>query len=133
MRELLGSLHEEEELKSPQLHEISDTVWRELGLPAGEDITFEQWEAFMVQYMRRHAESHANFFLVNATTPAQLFHVLRRQVILAGAPCRCRASHASHPVIAPASSSQIPPHSHLNPKTLNPHTIWHVDHRLIIP
>eukprot|EP00873_Tetraselmis_striata_P040829 jgi/Tetstr1/461093/TSEL_006236.t1 len=80
VRELLGSLHEEEELKSPQLHEISDTVWRELGLPAGEDITFEQWEAFMVQYMRRHAESHANFFLVNATTPAQLFHVLRRQV-----------------------------------------------------
>lgn len=78
MRELLESLHDDE--MSLQLHEISDTVWRELGLPAGEDITFQQWEAFMVQYMRRHAESHANFFLVNATTPAQLFHVLRRQV-----------------------------------------------------
>jgi hypothetical protein len=74
---LLEGLHEDDESQS----EISDTVWRELGMPAGEDITFEQWEAFMVQYMRRHAESHANFFLVNATTPAQLFHVLRRQVL----------------------------------------------------
>ena len=34
----------------------------------------------MVQYMRRHAERQANLFVVNATTPAQLFHVLRRQM-----------------------------------------------------
>ncbi len=34
----------------------------------------------MVQYMRRNAERQANIFVVNATTPAQYFHVLRRQV-----------------------------------------------------
>lgn len=34
----------------------------------------------MVQFMRRNAERHANLFVVNATTPAQLFHVLRRQM-----------------------------------------------------
>lgn len=34
----------------------------------------------MVQFIRRNAERHANLFVVNATTPAQLFHVLRRQM-----------------------------------------------------
>ncbi len=34
----------------------------------------------MVQFVRRNAESHANLFVVNATTPAQLFHALRRQM-----------------------------------------------------
>lgn len=34
----------------------------------------------MVQHMRRHAERLANMFVVNATTPAQLFHALRRQL-----------------------------------------------------
>ena len=34
----------------------------------------------MVQYMRRNAERQANMFVVNPTTPAQLFHVLRRQM-----------------------------------------------------
>ena len=58
-------------------------VWQqELGIPQGDSISFEQWQAFMVSCMRRHAEAEANFYLVNATTPAQLFHVLRRQVIL---------------------------------------------------
>ena len=56
-------------------------VWQdELGVPEGDSITFEQWQSFMVSCMRRHAEAEANFYLVNATTPAQLFHVLRRQV-----------------------------------------------------
>lgn len=36
----------------------------------------------MVQYMRRNAERHANMAVVAPTTPAQLFHVLRRQVLL---------------------------------------------------
>ena len=40
----------------------------------------EVWDRVMVQYLRRNAESHANMFVVNATTPAQLFHVLRRQM-----------------------------------------------------
>lgn len=34
----------------------------------------------MVQFARRNAESQANLFVVNATTPAQLFHALRRQM-----------------------------------------------------
>lgn len=38
------------------------------------------WQQVMVQHMRRHAERHANMFVVNATTPAQMFHALRRQL-----------------------------------------------------
>ena len=34
----------------------------------------------MVQYSRRFAERQANLFVVCATTPAQLFHALRRQM-----------------------------------------------------
>jgi len=34
----------------------------------------------MVQFIRRNAERHANLFVVSATTPAQLFHALRRQM-----------------------------------------------------
>lgn len=38
------------------------------------------WQQVMVQHMRRHAERLANIFVVNATTPAQMFHALRRQL-----------------------------------------------------
>ena len=38
------------------------------------------WTSLMVQYMRRNAERHANMIVAAPTTPAQLFHVLRRQV-----------------------------------------------------
>ena len=38
------------------------------------------WEGLMVQYMRRNAERHANLTVAAPTTPAQLFHILRRQV-----------------------------------------------------
>ena len=38
------------------------------------------WQQVMVQHMRRHAERLANMFVVNATTPAQMFHALRRQL-----------------------------------------------------
>lgn len=34
----------------------------------------------MGQYLRRQYEGQANMFVVNCTTPAQMFHVLRRQV-----------------------------------------------------
>jgi hypothetical protein len=55
-----------------------------MGLPgeAGATITWPAWQSFMVQYLRRHAERDANMFVVNATTPAQYFHLLRRQVNL---------------------------------------------------
>ena len=38
------------------------------------------WMGLMVQYMRRNAERQANMAVAAPTTPAQLFHVLRRQV-----------------------------------------------------
>jgi len=38
------------------------------------------WSAAMRRYLRRHAEARANLFVVAPTTPAQLFHVLRRQL-----------------------------------------------------
>ena len=34
----------------------------------------------MTQWLRRNAEAQANLFVINASTPAQLFHVLRRQM-----------------------------------------------------
>ena len=34
----------------------------------------------MTQWLRRNAEAQAHLFVVNASTPAQLFHVLRRQM-----------------------------------------------------
>jgi len=38
------------------------------------------WSAAMRRYLRRHAEARANLFVVSPSTPAQLFHVLRRQL-----------------------------------------------------
>ncbi len=64
-----------------QQHEAARVWQRELGVLEGDSISFELWQAFMVSCLRRNAEAEANFYLVNATTPAQLFHVLRRQVI----------------------------------------------------
>ncbi len=40
----------------------------------------EAWEGLMVQFSRRYAERQANMFVVCATTPAQVFHALRRQM-----------------------------------------------------
>lgn len=60
--------------------ELTDMIWNELGIPKDNPITLELWERLMVQYIRRNSERHANIFVVNATTPAQYFHALRRQV-----------------------------------------------------
>eukprot|EP00803_Ostreobium_quekettii_P007935 evm.model.scf_3304.2 EVM.evm.TU.scf_3304.2 scf_3304:5531-14070(-) len=62
--------------------ELLDNLWQEMGLPENAPLTKSAWEMFMTQYLRRNAEQHTNMFVVNATTPAQLFHVLRRQVNL---------------------------------------------------
>jgi len=37
------------------------------------------WRKLMQRWYRRNAEKHANIVVVSATTPAQYFHVLRRQ------------------------------------------------------
>eukprot|EP00884_Botryococcus_braunii_P017628 jgi/Botrbrau1/4549/Bobra.60_2s0036.1 len=60
--------------------ETMDVLWAELGLEPLAKITLDVWHGIMGQYMRRQYERQANMFVVNCTTPAQLFHVLRRQV-----------------------------------------------------
>ena len=40
----------------------------------------EDWAALMVQYARRNAERQSNLCVAAPSTPAQLFHVLRRQM-----------------------------------------------------
>ncbi|KAK9810028.1 hypothetical protein WJX72_003602 [[Myrmecia] bisecta] len=60
--------------------EVAETIWTEMGLAQDAHITQNVWQGLMVQYIRRNAERQANMFVVNATTPAQLFHALRRQM-----------------------------------------------------
>eukprot|EP00879_Flechtneria_rotunda_P017667 GHRR01018519.1.p1 GENE.GHRR01018519.1~~GHRR01018519.1.p1 ORF type:complete len:632 (+),score=225.54 GHRR01018519.1:2874-4769(+) len=62
--------------------ELAELLWEEMGIPEGQALTRGNWERFMLQYMRRYAERDANLCIVNATTPAQYFHLLRRQVNL---------------------------------------------------
>ena len=76
--------------------EILNLLWNEMGLPENAAITELDWRNFMVQYSRRNAEKRANMFIVNATTPAQFFHALRRQVpppmhTQTNTPSTCRA------------------------------------------
>jgi hypothetical protein len=56
----------------------ADGVLRNMQTGGG-TISFKEWEKFMVQYIRRHFEHDANMFVVNVTSPAQYFHVLRMQ------------------------------------------------------
>jgi 2-oxoglutarate dehydrogenase complex dehydrogenase (E1) component-like enzyme len=62
--------------------ELAELLWEEMGVPEGQALTRSGWERFMLQYVRRHAERDASVCIVNATTPAQYFHLLRRQVNL---------------------------------------------------
>ena len=62
--------------------EVMATLWRELGLGAGGELTAAAWEKFMVQFIRRQAERETNMFVVVPSTPAQYFHALRRQANL---------------------------------------------------
>jgi hypothetical protein len=57
-------------------------LWGELGLNERGELTAESWEKFMVQFIRRQAERDANMFVVVPSTPAQFFHMLRRQANL---------------------------------------------------
>jgi hypothetical protein len=62
--------------------EVASVLWSELGLRTGAPLDAETWESFMVQFIRRQAERDANMFVVCPSTPAQYFHVLRRQANL---------------------------------------------------
>lgn len=57
-------------------------LWGEMGLSEGAPMTEAAWSAFMLAFLRRTAERHANIALVVPSTPAQLFHALRRQANL---------------------------------------------------
>lgn len=57
-------------------------LWTEMGLRVGSDLDAATWESFMVQFIRRQSERDANMFVVAPSTPAQYFHVLRRQANL---------------------------------------------------
>ena len=55
-------------------------LWAEAGVDAAALLQGEDWAALMRRYLRRNAEARANMFVVSPSTPAQLFHVLRRQL-----------------------------------------------------
>lgn len=61
---------------------MMSVLWGEMGLAEGAPMTAAAWEAFMLAFLRRTAEREANLALVVPSTPAQLFHVLRRQANL---------------------------------------------------
>lgn len=62
--------------------EVMQVLWTEMGLRIGSDLDAATWESFMVQFIRRQSERDANMFVVAPSTPAQYFHVLRRQANL---------------------------------------------------
>ncbi len=61
--------------------EAAAALWAELGLASSTTpIDRGAWRALMTRYLRRNAEARANLFVVVPTTPANLFHALRRQL-----------------------------------------------------
>lgn len=55
-------------------------LWTEAGVPPDAALDASDWTTLMRRYLRRNAEARANMFVVVPSTPAQLFHVLRRQL-----------------------------------------------------
>lgn len=78
----LGSLGGSSSSSSVRDAELAELLWMEMGVAEGQPLTRAAWRQFMLQYIRRNAERDANLCIVNATTPAQYFHLLRRQVNL---------------------------------------------------
>jgi 2-oxoglutarate dehydrogenase E1 component len=62
--------------------ETMETLMMELCVTSDDTIPREDWEAYLVSYLRRHAEQTTNMFVLSPSTPAQYFHALRRQVNL---------------------------------------------------
>ena len=55
----------------------------------------------MVQFSRRYAERQANMFVVCATTPAQVFHALRRQMNRCAKALMCAEVHDAPDAMLP--------------------------------
>lgn len=68
------------------VEELVEEFWWDWGIPREGVLTIDHWQSLMEAYLHRNAEQTTNMFVVNATTPAQLFHVLRRQVWTNGHP-----------------------------------------------
>lgn len=66
----------------PRAAEKATVVLQELARRRGGRATVhrDEWFSFMVSYLRRNSERQANMCVVNCTTPANYFHVLRRQI-----------------------------------------------------
>lgn len=93
------------ELSYRSVSEVMQVLWTELGLRVGSDLDAATWESFMVQFIRRQSECDANMFVVAPSTPAQYFHVLRRQanlpykrplICLVCSPCSQPADISAH-------------------------------------
>lgn len=57
-----------------------ETLLQELDFGQADRIERRDWDVFMAQWMRRNAEKDHNLCVVNITTPANYFHLLRRQM-----------------------------------------------------
>lgn len=62
---------------SPERVEV---LLQELDFGSNGRIERQEWDVFMAQWMRRNAEKDHNLCVVNITTPANFFHLLRRQM-----------------------------------------------------
>lgn len=62
---------------SPERVEV---LMQELDFGQQDRIERRDWDVFMAQWMRRNAEKDHNLCVVNITTPANFFHLLRRQM-----------------------------------------------------
>jgi 2-oxoglutarate dehydrogenase E1 component len=60
--------------------ERAEILMQELDIGQADQIQRQDWDMFMAQWMRRNAEKDHNLCVVNITTPANFFHVLRRQM-----------------------------------------------------
>ncbi|CAM6044651.1 unnamed protein product [Sphagnum compactum] len=60
--------------------ERAEILMQELDIGQADQIQRQDWDMFMAQWMRRNAEKDHNLCVANITTPANFFHVLRRQM-----------------------------------------------------
>ncbi|GAQ84781.1 2-oxoglutarate dehydrogenase E1 component [Klebsormidium nitens] len=60
--------------------EKAEVLMQELDIPKANRLHKDDWNLVMAQWLRRNAEKDHNLCVINASTPSQIFHALRRQV-----------------------------------------------------
>ena len=83
----------------------AQSLWDEAGLTPDQSLDRARWTALMRRFLRRNAEARANLFVVAPSTPAQLFHALRRQLNRAAVKPLIVAAPKRLHVHAPATSA----------------------------